>query len=412
VVLEQTKQSAAAQGNASSHAVTFDSNVKAGSLLVTWVGAGNRTDWTLTDNRGNAWQKVREGSAGSTRLGQLWFAQNANAGATTITATTAQGAAECALICREFSGALVSGPLDVHMGNSHTASSVQAHTSNATSAPAAGGALVVGLAHTSTVNTYTNLGSFSSLTSVKTAGLNQIAAAHFMVTSPGAQTFSYSTDTFTNSYSAVAVFKATPEEGELPEPPVADFTINPTTAQTGQTVTFDGTASLRAIHYNWDDAVSDTSPVGVNTWPWGTGVTHQRAFQSAGTKYARLRVTDGVGQVHELIKPIVITLAGTSQTVPVGQATETSAAYTVTVIKQPPPSQGEPQTRLLGRATETNQARTVTVTKPGTRLLDRATETNQARTVTVTKASPGTAPPVGFRFENGDLIPIYMQIGG
>jgi PKD repeat protein len=79
-----------------------------------------------------------------------------------------------------------------------------------------------------------------------------------------------------------------------PQPPVASFTISPNPAQTGQSVTFDGSASSDAdgpiTKYEWDLNGDGTYEIDSGTTPT---VTH--TYTSTGVFTVRLRVTDAQG---------------------------------------------------------------------------------------------------------------------
>jgi hypothetical protein len=297
----QTK-SAAPGGNVTSLAATFDTNVTAGNLLVACIGAGNRTDWVITDNRGNTWTKVRDGAAGgTTRYGAMWYCWNAVAGATTVTASTVSLAADISLVIREFSGVdAAANPLNVHMGRTYT-DSVTALTSDATAQPATGNVLVVGQAVTAD-RTYSNLGSFGSLVSQKAFGNTRTGIANFSGTNLGPQAFGITASSNTDGWMGVAVFRAASGAPALPPAPVASFTVTPAAPVVGQSVTFNGSASTGdQITYVWDDF----HPT-LGSFAWGTGSIHTRTFNTPGIKYARLTVTDQYGQTHSLIQEVEV----------------------------------------------------------------------------------------------------------
>jgi hypothetical protein len=90
----------------------FANNVTAGSLLVAveWFSV-NETQ-TIADNNGNTWTSVIQQyqtnlSAGIT----IWYAKNAAAGATTVTASSASTNGRTLLIC-EYTGADTASPVD------------------------------------------------------------------------------------------------------------------------------------------------------------------------------------------------------------------------------------------------------------------------------------------------------------
>ena len=79
------------------------------------------------------------------------------------------------------------------------------------------------------------------------------------------------------------------------------FTYSPSTPVTGQSVSFDGTATIcmaTPCSYTWTDD-ADNSHL-------GTGVTMTFTFQQVGTKYVRLSVTDGGGQAGSVELDVVV----------------------------------------------------------------------------------------------------------
>ena len=79
-----------------------------------------------------------------------------------------------------------------------------------------------------------------------------------------------------------------------PQPPTASFTINPNPAQTGQTVTFDGTTSTDLdgpiSKYEWDLDGDGSYEVDSGSNPVTT-----KSYSASGVITVRLRVTDGQG---------------------------------------------------------------------------------------------------------------------
>jgi len=97
----------------------------------------------------------------------------------------------------------------------------------------------------------------------------------------------------------------TPTVGATPNPaPTASFSFNPSKPTTGQTVSFDGTASRCAVGpctYKWtDDGCS--LPCG----NLGSGPTVAFTFVNVGTKYVRLTVTDALAQTATVEHNVVV----------------------------------------------------------------------------------------------------------
>jgi plastocyanin len=131
-------------------------------------------------------------------------------------------------------------------------------------------------------------------------------------------------------------------------PPVASFTVSPSSAVTGQVVHFDASASHDAegpVTYAWDLD-------GDGQFDDGTGVTASRSYTSAGTVTVALRVTDdnadAVGPEHDVTShDVTITRPAVTPT-----PTPTPGG-SPTPIPTPSPSPGAdvtaPRTRLAAR---------------------------------------------------------------
>ena len=95
-----------------------------------------------------------------------------------------------------------------------------------------------------------------------------------------------------------------------PQPPTASFTISPNPAQTGQTVTFDGSSSTDLdgpiTKYEWDLDGNGTYEVDGGTSP---GTTH--SYSSTGVYTVRLRVTDAQGVRSTTNRALSIDNSGT-----------------------------------------------------------------------------------------------------
>lgn len=86
-----------------------------------------------------------------------------------------------------------------------------------------------------------------------------------------------------------------------PNPPTAAFTYSPSAPQTGQLVTFDGSASTcpDTCTYAWTDDQSKGS--------LGTGQILPFTFHYVGTKFVRLTVTDAEGQTATVEQNVNVT---------------------------------------------------------------------------------------------------------
>jgi hypothetical protein len=100
--------------------------------------------------------------------------------------------------------------------------------------------------------------------------------------------------------------------------PRVDFSIDPSPAAAGQTVTFDasaskcfGTGGWRASNctsYVWHDDADPNDPLD-NPFVLGTGRVMSRNFRAAGTKYVWLTVRDGVGRQTQRTSDLVVNAA-------------------------------------------------------------------------------------------------------
>jgi len=92
--------------------------------------------------------------------------------------------------------------------------------------------------------------------------------------------------------------------------PRAAFGYSPASPTVGSAVTFDGSSAFctaRPCSYNWTDA-GDGSQL-------GTGVIISVAFQSAGTKYVTLTVTDSRNRIGSVEHDVIVS-TGTISTPP------------------------------------------------------------------------------------------------
>jgi hypothetical protein len=124
---------------------TFGSNVTAGNLLVAVCGGGTSVTHTVT-SPGATWVKVAEFTeTGSPQVFSLHYAANSPGGATTVTCTYSATSPFRGLIIAEYSGAAVSGALDVNTTGLETAATTTP-TDNAMVTTADGDLIVSALA--------------------------------------------------------------------------------------------------------------------------------------------------------------------------------------------------------------------------------------------------------------------------
>lgn len=114
-------------------AIAFSSVVTAGSLLVYYISGSDAVPWEITgvtDTQGNTWQlAVSAHGAGEVDEdgAEIWYAMNANAGATTVTAVSDQGSLNHSQGIQEVSGVALAAALDttgsnVYVGGNPTVS--------------------------------------------------------------------------------------------------------------------------------------------------------------------------------------------------------------------------------------------------------------------------------------------------
>ncbi len=94
---------------------------------------------------------------------------------------------------------------------------------------------------------------------------------------------------------------------DLNTPPVADFSINPTSGLVGQTITFDATLcsdkedSLDLLEVRWDwnnDNIYETL--------WSSTKVYTNTYAEAGTYIIKVQVRDREGLTDTRVKSIVI----------------------------------------------------------------------------------------------------------
>jgi YD repeat-containing protein len=201
--------------------------------------------------------------------------------------------------------------------------------------------------------------------------------------------------------------------GQGTQPPTASFTVSPNPAQTGQTVTFNGSGSSdpdgSIAKYEWDLDGNGTYETDT-----GTTATTTRSYPTARTVDVRLRVTDNAGARATTTRTLTVTnraptasFTVTPNPAQVGQ----SVAFNAAASSDPDGSIAKYEWDLDGNGTyETDSGTTATASRTytsatavtvGLRVTDdkgatdtttrSLTFTNQAPTASFT-ATPATAP--------------------
>lgn len=208
--LVQSKASVST-GYTASRAVTFDSNVTAGSLIVVVVRADDPI--TVTDNNSNTYTQIAAAVANYGGEGAMWYAYNANAGATTVTASSTPGSSDFSVVVKEFSGVLATAdPLDVSAFTDQTGYT-SAHSAGPTATPSEDNQLVVAcVTGDSSAAVYTGSGGIGNVTSASgNDAYSGAAMGHKDMVVASAQSGAFSSvPTYTNGFVAVAVFKLIP----------------------------------------------------------------------------------------------------------------------------------------------------------------------------------------------------------
>ena len=110
------KQYKAGQGNGDNIAVTFDSNVAAGSLLIccvsSWCASSPGTGLTVSDDQANSWSEIYDVNYNGNDVGYLAYVLNAAAGSTTVTVDGPSSNDYFTVVIVEVSGIKTSGALD------------------------------------------------------------------------------------------------------------------------------------------------------------------------------------------------------------------------------------------------------------------------------------------------------------
>jgi len=238
-------QSLADAQNTDPNSITYASNITAGSLLVVIIrdSTSNAGDPTVTDSRGNTWQ--RDGETTTTNRGSVFHysAIAADSGACTITVA---GAATLAirLAAYEFSGAWDSTRLEQYIGNA----TPNANPQTSGDATVAGGAVLVAAMGTQSDVTADSVSNSFTL-GPQSAGNRRGIPAHRIVTSAGTYGTAFTfTGTSNGSVGSIAAYREVLGP-TITVQPVADTVILSNETSASFSVTATGTGTLL---YDWE----------------------------------------------------------------------------------------------------------------------------------------------------------------
>jgi len=232
--------------------LSFASNVAAGSLIVLFIGSGadaGSAIASVTDNRGNTYSKIQDGTNGV--KGEMWYAKNAAAGATTITISFTSNYHDISVIAREYSGIDTTAPLDKQQ-EANDSDWLQSHSSGATPTTSQADELVLGAYVGDANSTYTAGSGYGNLTSQNGYDAwTSIAMEDKTVSATGAQTATFGSAEWLKGYCCAATFKAS--AGGTPAT-VAIAADSITLSDPGMTATGQASKALTA------DSVTITDP--------------------------------------------------------------------------------------------------------------------------------------------------------
>ena len=115
--------------------------------------------------------------------------------------------------------------------------------------------------------------------------------------------------TATNADGSTPASSAPTAAVSQPPAPTAAFTYSPSSPSTGQSVSFNGSASTCSAtpcSYTWAD-----DPPSGGSWPLGSGQTMSFTFKVVGTKYVHLTVTDALNHSTTVEHDVVVSAAAT-----------------------------------------------------------------------------------------------------
>lgn len=190
-----------------SSAVTASWTSTSGNMLIAIAEADTvaQNGITVTDSKGNTWNRVISTSLASTFDLEVWVAYNITGGAThTVTASDNGGGVDSLIIVEEWSGAALTSAADKSAGTTGLASS--ALNSGATAATTQADELVIGAGTASGNVTMTAGASYSNLTRINTT-FSTLAFESKVVSATGAQTADMTSGVSGSWTCQVATFK-------------------------------------------------------------------------------------------------------------------------------------------------------------------------------------------------------------
>lgn len=178
-----------------------------GNMLIAIAEADvvNANGITVTDSKGNTWNRVVSTALAATFDLEVWVAYNITGGAThTVTATDNGGGVDSLLIVEEWSGAALSAAADKSAAATGTTST--ALNSGASAATTQADEVVIGAGVASGNVTMTAGAGYTNLTKVNTT-FSTLAFESKIVSATGAQTATMTSGTAGSWVCQVATFK-------------------------------------------------------------------------------------------------------------------------------------------------------------------------------------------------------------
>ncbi len=216
------------------------------------------------------------------------------------------------------------------------------------------------------------------------------------------------------------------------QPPTASFTVSPSPALVGQSVTFNAAASTDAdgaiVYYGW--AFGDSAS--------GTGVTVAHAYSSAGTYTATLTVQDNAGTTNTTTRQVVVQAPSLPDLVvqsftyaPLTPTVGQSITFTVIVRNQGTASAGAFRVRLNGASLSTTAtssslgagssrtlslvlpltagSETFTVTVDDLSQVAESNESNNVQSIVVTATTPAPVAHAGGPYAGSVGAPVTFN---
>lgn len=181
-------------------------NVTAGNTLIGLFTTGDGDSPSYSDNNGNTWQIAINKTLSGQRRAIIAYAFNCNAGATTVTQTTASFADTAAELW-EINGLTTTDPLDVTAGSASNGSSFTATTAATNFA----NELVIALlgVDSQSVTITGDAGYQTIITQISSAGqFTQEGGQYKTVSSTGTQSATITLNNPQNGSMAIATFKS------------------------------------------------------------------------------------------------------------------------------------------------------------------------------------------------------------